>query len=345
MNFLRLKSTHPLYQQGFGDTDIRGFEVYTEREEAVGKIVDVLVNEAQRAYYLVVEVGSWLSRKQVLLPLSQFRIAPAQRRLYAMGINKPEVESLPAYAATEVKTNEGHRAAPTAPTTEVKSILEVSPPLEASLPLETDAMVVQVARPATSTTPVAQPVAQPVVQPMAAQPVANPRPAADQYPTDLSRSESAAPPIAQPVAEETVRLLEERLVVDRQKRKVGEVIVRKEIETRMVEVPVRWEKLIVEQVSPERKQLASIDLHQDTLNPLDQNALNTLELREPTTVANGTVTDETDAVQYIPINLANQVLYKLTQFPQFSSAQVKMIFADPELQAQYQRWLTDRKTS
>jgi len=43
---------------------------------------------------------------------------------------------------------------------------------------------------------------------------------------------------------------------------VGEVIVRKVIETRMVEVqvPVRHEKLIVEQVSPERKQLAEIDL-------------------------------------------------------------------------------------
>ena len=65
------------------------------------------------------------------------------------------------------------------------------------------------------------------------------------------------------VDEETIiRLLEERLVVDSSKRKIGEVIVRKEIETRMVQVPVRREKLIVEQVSPEHKQLAEIDLGQ-----------------------------------------------------------------------------------
>jgi len=63
--------------------------------------------------------------------------------------------------------------------------------------------------------------------------------------------------------EEIIRLLGERLVVDRGKRKIGEVIVRKEIETRMIQVPVRFEKLIVEQVSPERKQLAEINLGQE----------------------------------------------------------------------------------
>ncbi|MBD2495240.1 DUF2382 domain-containing protein [Nostoc sp. FACHB-280] len=60
--------------------------------------------------------------------------------------------------------------------------------------------------------------------------------------------------------ENIVRLLEEQLVVDTNIHKIGEVIVRKEIETRIVEVPVRREKLIVEQVSPQHKQLAEIDL-------------------------------------------------------------------------------------
>ncbi|MBU7582980.1 MAG: DUF2382 domain-containing protein [Nostoc sp. TH1S01] len=62
-------------------------------------------------------------------------------------------------------------------------------------------------------------------------------------------------------SEETiVRLLEEQLVVDTSIHKIGEVVVRKEIETRIVQVPVRREKLIVEQVSPQHKQLAEIDL-------------------------------------------------------------------------------------
>lgn len=62
------------------------------------------------------------------------------------------------------------------------------------------------------------------------------------------------------VEEEMVRLLEERLVVNRRKWKVGEVVVRKEIETEIVKVPIRREKLIVEQVGTETKILAEIDL-------------------------------------------------------------------------------------
>lgn len=58
----------------------------------------------------------------------------------------------------------------------------------------------------------------------------------------------------------TILLLEERLNVERQRRKVGEVVVRREVETRIIEVPVRREKLVVEQINPEYRQIASIDL-------------------------------------------------------------------------------------
>lgn len=65
-----------------------------------------------------------------------------------------------------------------------------------------------------------------------------------------------------PIAEEEqiIPLLEERLFVNKHKQKLGEVIVRKQIETQMIQVPIRREKLIVEQVSPEHQQLAEIDL-------------------------------------------------------------------------------------
>lgn len=64
------------------------------------------------------------------------------------------------------------------------------------------------------------------------------------------------------LASETFQLLEERLMVDLTRRKTGEIVVRKEVDTQIlyVEVPVRREKLIVEQVSPEYKLLAQIDL-------------------------------------------------------------------------------------
>jgi lipopolysaccharide biosynthesis glycosyltransferase len=65
-----------------------------------------------------------------------------------------------------------------------------------------------------------------------------------------------------PIAEEEqiIPLLEERMFVDKHKQKLGEVIVRKQIETQMIQVPIRREKLIIEQLSPEHQQLAEIDL-------------------------------------------------------------------------------------
>ncbi|MEH2296275.1 MAG: DUF2382 domain-containing protein [Nostoc sp.] len=78
--------------------------------------------------------------------------------------------------------------------------------------------------------------------------------------------------------EKIIRLLEERLVVESSKRKIGEVIVRKVIETRMIQVPVRREKLIVEQISPEHKQLAEIDLGEEEISGVDLTEVERLEV-------------------------------------------------------------------
>lgn len=88
----------------------------------------------------------------------------------------------------------------------------------------------------------------------------------DNSPEQMAHSEKVNADLAEISEESIIRLLEEKLVVDSSIQKVGEVIVRKEIETRMVQVPVRREKLIVEQVSPQHKQLAEIDLSPDELS-------------------------------------------------------------------------------
>lgn len=75
--------------------------------------------------------------------------------------------------------------------------------------------------------------------------------------------------VAEGVPEEVIRLLGERLLVKQRKRKVGEVIIRKAIETQWIEVPVRREKLIVEQVSPELKRLVEIDLGQGEISGIE----------------------------------------------------------------------------
>lgn len=46
----------------------------------------------------------------------------------------------------------------------------------------------------------------------------------------------------------TIQLLEERLVVNRKRVKVGEISVRRVVETEIVEVPIRREKLVVERI-------------------------------------------------------------------------------------------------
>ncbi|BCL34100.1 YsnF/AvaK domain-containing protein [Nostoc sp. MS1] len=85
---------------------------------------------------------------------------------------------------------------------------------------------------------------------------------AAQTPIDQQLSDNSIEPNHDQIVEidKNFRLLEERLVVDTIRQKVGEVIVRKVIETEMVQVPVRREKLIVEQVGSEYRQLAEIDL-------------------------------------------------------------------------------------
>lgn len=61
----------------------------------------------------------------------------------------------------------------------------------------------------------------------------------------------------------TISLLEERLIARIDRHKVGEIVIRKEVETQVIEIPIRREKLIVEQISPVYKQIAIIDLSSD----------------------------------------------------------------------------------
>ncbi|MEH2259432.1 YsnF/AvaK domain-containing protein [Nostoc sp.] len=133
--------------------------------------------------------------------------------------------------------------------------------------------------------------------------------------------------------EQIIRLLEERLVVESSKRKVGEVIVRKVIETRMVQVPVRREKLIVEQIGPEHKQLAEIDLGQGEIPGVD---LAELERLEVTHFDNGlTVSGEFSSPK-----IANLLLNAIALERNNGCKQVRVTITveDESHQKKYQEW-------
>lgn len=147
--------------------------------------------------------------------------------------------------------------------------------------------------------------------------------------------------------DEVFRLLEERLVVDRGKRKVGEVIVRKEVETRMVQVPVRRERLIVEQVSPELRQLAAIDLGQGEVlgvDIADIERANGLELNK--TISTSSTDSSAVSGTFTSLEKAAQVLNDLAQKlkGQHDQVHVEIKLNDPMLRDGYQAWL-DRQSS
>ncbi|MBD1925512.1 DUF2382 domain-containing protein [Trichocoleus sp. FACHB-90] len=145
---------------------------------------------------------------------------------------------------------------------------------------------------------------------------------------------------AEVVEQEIIRLLEERLVVDSSKHKVGEVIVRKEIQTRMVEIPVRREILIVEQVSPEHKQLAEIDLGQGDISGLE--LTETVRLNNGFASANSqqTVRGEFDSPK-----TASRILDAIAHQRPHGCAKVRVeiILEDAKHQQTYQEWF-DRCT-
>ncbi|MEG4024127.1 DUF2382 domain-containing protein [Microcoleus sp. S13C4] len=133
------------------------------------------------------------------------------------------------------------------------------------------------------------------------------------------------------VDQEVIRLLEERLVINRSKRKVGEVIVRKEIETRMVQVPIQWEKLIVEQVGDDPKVLAEIDLGEGSITGIDLTEIKS-DRQEPTVKA-----------EFTSVQKASKILNSIASQPRHGCVKVRLelVLEDKQLEETYQKWMTE----
>ncbi len=133
------------------------------------------------------------------------------------------------------------------------------------------------------------------------------------------------------VDQDVIRLLEERLVINRSKRKVGEVIVRKEIETRMVQVPIQWEKLIVEQVGDDPKVLAEIDLGEGHITGIDLTETKS-DRQEPTVKA-----------EYTSVQKASKILNAIASQPRHGCVKVRLelVLENKQLEETYQKWMTE----
>jgi Domain of unknown function (DUF2382)/PRC-barrel domain len=326
MNFSRVSTSDSGYKVEFGDVNIQNFKVYTEPDHFMGRVVDVLRDENQN-YYLTVETGSWLSKKELVVPVSQFNLVPTQSRIYLQNLMLEQdgehrnyrVINHPTHQAQPIIYSQGTEL-------EVAEVpIEVSAPLEASAPLDGSILlegqnVVQSNRLTHSEVSSSH---HPSVQ---SEPV---QPERSLQVSDIGQLSSDQG--------EIIRLLEERLVIDRHRRKVGEVVVRKEVETQVVEVPIHREKLVVEQLSPERKQLASINLGQHVgvyqtgfepagVSPQSSNGAGASQFNLPA----------------IPLAMAQQIINRLMQSPQSSQSRVQIVFENQELQNQYHHWLMEQ---
>jgi uncharacterized protein (TIGR02271 family) len=99
MALVKIEDFYPDYRNSFSDYgDIKSYDVYAQGDEKVGTVSDILVDETNGKFrYFVVDTGFWFFGKKVLLPVGRVDINYTNKRVYAPGLTKEQVESLPSY--------------------------------------------------------------------------------------------------------------------------------------------------------------------------------------------------------------------------------------------------------
>lgn len=124
--------------------------------------------------------------------------------------------------------------------------------------------------------------------------------------TDNQQQQSNSSEVAQ------ISLLEERLQVTRRKRKVGEIIVRKQVETRIVKVPLKREKLIVERIGTNPERLTEVIIGEETVNGFKYEELNDTESLQITTS------------HFLELETAQELLEAIAQLSSAANTRVRL---------------------
>lgn len=209
------------------DADFDNFDVYSDiNHEKVGTVKDILVDESGRFRYLIVDTGFWIFGKQVLLPIGRSRMSYTDRRVYATGLTREQVESLPDFDDLErVDYDYEEQVRGVYRTTPVES----STPVEATTPLDTPTGYAETtARTTAPTTDSAY---------------SRDTYTYDREPDLYSTSDRN---------HQNLKLYEERLIANKSRVKTGEVSVGKHVETDTanVSVPVEKDRVIIERTTP-----------------------------------------------------------------------------------------------
>lgn len=226
MVLYRLKDFDPKYQDAVGGDEIVGLDVYADiDDEKVGSVKGILVDEAGRFRYLVIDTDFWIFGKQVLLPVGRSRIFPNSERVYALGLTKKQAEDLPEFS-DDLKLDYDYEE-------RVRGIYRNQLSVEASAPLDAPAAPTAYKAPMTG---------------------AIPAPATNVNYTRDTYTYEQEPHLYEMNAQDqpTLKLYEERLVATKSRRNAGEVTIGKTVETETVRasVPVEKERVVIERVTP-----------------------------------------------------------------------------------------------
>lgn len=95
MALIKIKDFEPDYREAFGGYDIKGLDVYSDvNNEKVGTVDDLLVDEQGHFRYFIVDLGFWGFGKKVMLPVERAQVDSDGKHLYALGLQKDQVEHL-----------------------------------------------------------------------------------------------------------------------------------------------------------------------------------------------------------------------------------------------------------
>lgn len=221
MALLKLEDFDPNYRETLEGDDVKGLGVYTEGDEKIGTVSDVLVDEEGHFRYLVVDLGFWIFGKKVLLPIGRSRIDYNADRVYAMGMTREQAENLPEFSdrmAVDYDYEERVRGVYRTPG------VEASTPVDATMPA------------VDATMPAATPTAN----------YAN----SDRDTYNYNREPNLFG--MNDRDHQTFKLYEERLIANKNRNKAGEVTVGKRIETETarVAVPIEKERVVIERTTP-----------------------------------------------------------------------------------------------
>ncbi|OWY67921.1 hypothetical protein B7486_29185 [cyanobacterium TDX16] len=98
MALLKLKDLYPQMASRIKDNSITGFTLYTNKDEKIGTVKGILVDEDTGKFqYLIVDLGFWIFGKEVLLPIERARVSAVERRVDAESLTKKQAENLPQF--------------------------------------------------------------------------------------------------------------------------------------------------------------------------------------------------------------------------------------------------------